>query len=145
LREVAAGECQLGDALRQVDDDFLTILPISSRAREGERLTNNGAIQAIVAQLKEKFDLVLLDCPPLLAIAEAREIAGLADGVIMAVRWRKTADDAVRSAARLLPAHLSEYIGVVLSRVDLRKQGRYSGAASSDYTAASQSYLAEAA
>jgi uncharacterized protein involved in exopolysaccharide biosynthesis/Mrp family chromosome partitioning ATPase len=145
LREVIAGQCPLDRALRVVDgNDHLVVLPISSRAREGERLTDNGGIQGIVAQLKERFDIVLLDCPPLLAIAEAREIAGLADGVILTVRWRKTADEAVRAAARLLPARLADYTGVVLSLVNLRKQSRYAGGETSGYTSAQQ-YLSAAA
>ena len=70
LREVAAGSCELEQAIRFIDEDGrLAILPITSRAEAGERLTGNGAIQAVVAQVKEQFDLVLLDCPPLLAIA----------------------------------------------------------------------------
>lgn len=145
LREVIAGECKLDEALRYSHDGRLAVLPISSRARAGERLTDNAAIQGVLAQLKDKFDLVLLDCPPLLAIAEAREIAGLGDGVLLTVRWRKTAEDAVRAAARLLPPHLSSYIGIVLSRVNLRKQSRYSNGSTSDYASASQGYLSAAA
>lgn len=134
LREVAAGAGTLEEAIRPLDEDGrLAILPITSRAEAGERLTGNGAIQAIVAQVKERFDLVLLDCPPLLAIAEAREIAALADGVILAVHWRQTSDESVRTAARLLPARLASYLGVVLSRVDLKKQQRYAGDSASSY------------
>lgn len=145
VREVAAGKCDLTAALRLDDGGGFAVLPITSRAEAGERLTGNGAIQAIVAQLKERFDLVVLDCPPLLAIAEAREIAGLADGVLLAAYWRKTPDNAVRSAARLLPERLANYTGVVLSRVDLRKQQRYTDSESTSYTTAYQTYIAASA
>lgn len=144
LREVAANDCDLDTALHYLVGDRLAILPITSRGQDGERLVGKGAIQAIVAQLKERFDVVILDCPPLLALAEAREIAALADGVILAARWRKTMDDAVRSAAKLLPAHLNNYTGVVLTRVDLRRQSRYAEGAGSSYSAY-QRYVAAAA
>lgn len=135
LREVAAGKCNLDDALRKVGDG-ITILPITSKAEGGERLISKGSIQAIVAQLKERFDFVVLDCPPLLSIAEAREIVASADGIVVAVQWRKTPDHAVRAAVRLLPARLANYTGAVLSRVDLRKQARYATDASVPYAAA---------
>lgn len=133
LREVIAGKCNIEDALRW-HSDGTAILPITSRAEAGERLISNGAIHAIVAQLKERFDFVVLDCPPLLSIAEAREIVALADGIIVAVQWRKTSDEAVRAAVRLLPTRLSNYTGAVLTRVNLRKQARYANDASLPYT-----------
>jgi uncharacterized protein involved in exopolysaccharide biosynthesis/Mrp family chromosome partitioning ATPase len=141
LREVAQGEETLDHALRFIDDRDHAILPITSSALAGERLTAKGAIQSVVAQLKEHFDLVLLDCPPLLAIAESREIAALADGVLLAAHWRKTSSDAVRAAARLLPSRLSDYTGVVLSRVDLRKQNRYANDETATYATAYQRYM----
>lgn len=145
LREVAAGECRLDQAVRLGEGDDPAILPITSRGGAGERLIGKGAIQAIVAQLKERFELVVLDCPPLLAIAEAREIAALADGIVLAAQWRKTPDESVRAAARLLPARLADYTGVVLSRVDLRKQARYANDDSAaPYTASYQRYVAAA-
>ncbi|MEH6756668.1 MAG: polysaccharide biosynthesis tyrosine autokinase [Parasphingorhabdus sp.] len=144
ILEVASGKSSLDEALRTVPDSTLSILPIISRGGEGDRLTNNGAIQAIVAQLKERFDLVILDCPPLLAIAEAREIAALADGVILAARWRSTSDDAIRSAARLLPPKLNNYIGVVLTRVNLKKQSRYAPDDATSYYSHYQKYAAVA-
>lgn len=144
LMEIAATQtADIDRAIRQVGDN-LDLLPIISRGREGDRLTDRGAIQSIVARLKERYDLILLDCPPLLAVAEAREIAGLADGVIVAARWRKTPDDAVKTAARLLPAKLAPFVGVVLTRVDLKKQSRYAPNDSASYYAHYQKYAAVA-
>ena len=95
-----------------------------------------------MAQLKERFEFVVLDLPPLLSIAETREIAGLADGVILAVRWRATSRERVKSAARLLPPRLRDFIGVVLTRVDLKKQAKYApDEASSSYYDAYATYL----
>lgn len=142
LREIASGAATLDQALQPMNDGGPVILPITGKPNEGERLAEHGMIHAVVAQLKERFDLILLDCPPLLAIAEAREIAGLADGVVINALWRKTPDDAIRAAARLLPATLTNYVGVVLTRVDLRKQSRYAGEGPSGYTDAYVTYAA---
>lgn len=142
LRMLVDGKCTLDEAVRPTRHEGLSVLPITTRAEAGERLTGNGAINAIVAQLKERFDVVILDCAPLLAIAEARDIAALADGVIVAAHWRKTSSDAVRAAVKLLPARLAAYTGVVLSRVDLRKQSRFANDDSASYAASYQRYVA---
>lgn len=145
LREITSGSATIDDAIRQWDGSSLKFVPITSQPEPGERLTSNGAIHAVIGQLKERFDLIVLDCPPLLAITEAREIAALADGVVLAVHWRKTSSDAVRAAARLLPARLAAYTGVVLSRVDMRKQRRYANDETTTYATAYQRYLVAAA
>lgn len=145
LSELASGAAPLEAALRTIGGGNTWLLPITSPAEPGQRLTGNAAIQAVVGELRTHFDLVLLDCPPLLAIAEAREIAALADGVILVARWRKTKDASVRAAARLLPPRLANYVGIVLSRVDLRKQQRYAADDSATYQSAYKHYMPAAA
>ena len=116
----------LKETLRQLEaTNDLYFLPITTRLPKGERLIDRGRIHAVIAQLREEFDLILMDLPPLLAISEARDLAGIADGAIIATRWRKTPVDAINSARRLLPSILGNYIGVVMTRVDIRKQSSY--------------------
>ncbi len=140
LIEVGGGPNALDPAIRTVGGG-LHVLPIVARGSQGDRLTDKGLIQAAVAQLKERYDLIILDCPPLLAVAEAREIAGLSDGVILAAKWRSTSDDAIATAARLLPPRLAHYMGVALTRVDLRKQNRYAPDDSTSYYTHYQQYV----
>ncbi len=144
LVEIGEGTATLDQAIRTVSSG-LHILPIVSRGNEGDRLTDKGLIQSTVAQLKQQYDLVILDCPPLLAVAETREIAGLSDGVILAAKWRSTPDEAIVTAARLLPIRLNHYIGIALTRVDLRKQSRFAPDDSTSYYTQYQQYVAAAA
>lgn len=111
----------------QESDSGMRILPISKPFRKGERLTEEGRLHRVVARLREQFDFVILDCPPILPIAETREIVALADSVVMVVAWRKTIDKIVKSAVRQLPRRVLNKTGVVLNLVDMRKQVRYGG------------------
>ncbi|MFV0644560.1 MAG: GumC family protein [Sphingomonadaceae bacterium] len=144
LQDLAEGHGSLDDILVNNGAEAPSIVPCTGAAGAGVRLSGNGAIHSVIASLRERYDLVLLDCPPLLAIAEAREIAGISDGVILAARWRNTRAEAVRSAARLLPDRLSAYIGVVLTRVDMRKLRRYDEGYEAAYSEAYERYMAAA-
>lgn len=130
------GEPGLHDALHsqrgdipqyQEGESSMRILPITGPFPKGERLTERGRLHAVVARLREQFDVVILDCPPILPIAESREIVALADDVVLAVRWRRTADKVVKAAIRQLPARMLKRAGVVLNDVDMRKQVRFGG------------------
>jgi len=114
-------------ALFQDGDSGMRILPISKPFRKGERLTEGGRLHQVVASLREQFDFVILDCPPILPIAEAREIVSLADQVVITVNWRKTQDKVVKSAIKQLPMRTLSKTGVALNRVDMRKQVRFGG------------------
>jgi uncharacterized protein involved in exopolysaccharide biosynthesis/Mrp family chromosome partitioning ATPase len=100
-------------------------LPITTPFAEGDRLLEKGALHRLIAKLREDYELILLDCSPLLPIAETRELVALADNVIVAASWRKTPDYAIRSAIKLMPLHAIVDVGVALTRVDIRKLGRF--------------------
>ena len=90
-------------------------------------MTERGRLHRVIARLREDFDVILLDCPPILPIAEAREIVSLADDVVLVVHWRKTTDRVVKAAVRQLPIRTIKAMGIVLNRVDMKKQVRFGG------------------
>lgn len=112
---------------RQESGSPLWVIPISRPFAKGERLTERGRLQRMITRLRDDFDMILLDCPPILPIAEAREIVSLADHVVFVVQWRKTADRVVKAALRQLPVHALAVLGAVLSQVDMKKQARFGG------------------
>ena len=55
---------------------------------------------ALLAAVRERYDLVVLDTPPVLPVADALVLAQHADATLMVVRWEKTARPAVQDAVR---------------------------------------------
>lgn len=132
----SAGEPGLHEALLsesgmapqyEVAGTGLRVVPITRPFARGERLTERGRLHRLLARLREENDVVLLDCPPILPIAESREIVALADGVVLVVHWRRTIDRVIRTAIRQLPARAIRHMGVVLNHVDMKKQVRFGG------------------
>ena len=133
---LVGGEPGLHDALHsdcgeipqyQEEQSSMRLVPISRPFPKGERLTEKGRLHAVVARLREQFDVIILDCPPILPIAESREIVALADDVVLAIRWRRTIDKMVGAAIRQLPVRILKRTGVVLNDVDMKKQVRFGG------------------
>ncbi len=102
-----------------------TLFAITEPFEEGARLLEQGKLNRIIAQLRSQFDLIILDCAPVLPIAETRDIVALADNAIVVTRWRYTTDRIVRAALKKLPLQALGDLGVVLNRVDLRKKLRF--------------------
>lgn len=125
LREVLRAGVPIDDALMIDPVSGAAVLPILTPLDQGDALLTGGGFQRLIAKLRERFELVLLDCGPILPLAETREIATVADNVLMLVHWRKTRDQVVRSALRLLPLQTIDDLGVALSMVNVRRQLRF--------------------
>ena len=122
LREMMREGAKLGDVIIKDPASNAMILPITTPFAQGERLLERGHFHSMIAVLREHFRLIILDGAPILPIAETREVVSLADTVIVAALWRKTPDAAIRAALKLLPQHLISNIGIVLNRIDMKKQ-----------------------
>jgi uncharacterized protein involved in exopolysaccharide biosynthesis/Mrp family chromosome partitioning ATPase len=86
------------------------------------------AMARLLRALRADYDLVLLDVPPALAVAEARALARAADAVVVCVRWRRTPAPVVRELIDLLEGAQARVAGVAITQVDPRTQRRAGGA-----------------
>lgn len=81
-------------------------------------------MRQFVEALARNYDVVLLDTPPVLAVADARVVSTIADYVVFLVRWEKTPREIVLHALKLI-SEGGKRIGVALNQVNVRKQGYY--------------------
>ena len=125
LLEVLAGEVPLGEALVLDEATGVVVLPVGRSSHDTADLLTGAAMDNLIIELRKTYDLIVIDAPPVLPIAEARSLATKADAVVFVVRWRKTAEQAVRTALRLLPRDQTRIAGILLTRVDMRKQSRF--------------------
>ena len=82
------------------------------------------AMKTALASFCERYDLVILDSPPVMAVSDARIVSRLADYTIFLVKWATTQREVVTNAVSLLKS-VSDRIGIVINQVDLAKHVRY--------------------
>lgn len=74
----------------------------------------------MLAYLRHTYDIVILDTPPVLAIAETQILTSKADQTVMLVRWAKTPLKAVRASLDSLRQGGGTVIGIALTQMDER-------------------------
>lgn len=90
------------------------------------RLIRSQGLDNLIAALRARFDLVIIDTPPLLALSETAMAARLADQFVLATRWSRTETAAAAEAAtRLLAAVQPRFVGFALTMVDPKKYRLY--------------------
>ena len=81
-------------------------------------------MEQIVAIMREHYDMVLFDAPPVMAVADARVISRLVDKTLFVVRWDKTPRKVARAALDLLRQNDIPLVGAVLQQVNMSRYGR---------------------
>ncbi len=93
----------------------LSLLTCGTLPTNASNLLSGVRMRSLLAILKERFDLVILDTPPVLATADAGILGSLADGVLLVVRAGQTDRAAAQRATAQLAGSGARVLGVVLN------------------------------
>jgi capsular exopolysaccharide synthesis family protein len=105
--------------------ETLAILPAGSRVSGLSTLLNSRAGRAAIAKLSNRFDAGVIDCPPLVAGADAPALAARADGVILVVDLSRASKTSLDAAKQRLEAVNAVILGVAVNRDRSRSDGSY--------------------
>lgn len=132
LVEVLMGTAPLGSVITPDVVAGLDVLPLHKAAFTPRDMFGTAAMRDLLHSLKDHYDHIVLDGPPVLAVNDARTLATLADVVLMIVHWGTTPKPAVQAALDQLKHDKAPIAGVLLTMVDTRSS-LASGAAGSSY------------
>lgn len=105
----------------------LMLLPSGPVPPSPTELLTSVRIEEILQEAARHFDVVIIDSPPILGLADSPQIAALVDGVVFVVEADRSRRGALKTALRRLRAMRPVLLGVVLTKFDPLKAGnRYS-------------------
>ena len=104
---------------------------------------DSSAVQRLFKSLGRKYDLVILDSAPVMAVSDTLFVARLADKTIFVVRWAKTRREAASWALKQLIAAGADLSGVLLTMVDVKSHSQYGYADSGAYQGALKKYYTD--
>jgi len=125
LIEVLSGKRKVEEVILRDADTGAVILPLGRSPYTPRDLFSSPAMEQLLTELSKTYDLVILDAPPVLAVADARAIVHRADAVVMLVKWRSTPRKAVESSLKILQAADAYIAGITLTRVNQRQQSKF--------------------
>lgn len=116
LAQVIAGESDLDTALMPCAAvPGLWLLPCGPRPANPAELLTSPQFQDVLEQMRDRFDLVLVDTPPLLAVSDPSVVAPRVDGVILTIRVTKNGRPAAERAKEVLTSLGARILGVVVN------------------------------
>jgi len=119
LSDLLVGRAELADVLQPWGDTGLTVLASGAVPPNPAELLGTPAMEAVLADLQERFDLVVLDAPPTLLVADTAVMSKHAD-VLLVVADGRVRRAEVTGAVRSLHAVGARLVGVVSTMVRSR-------------------------
>lgn len=125
LSNVLVGEATLAEAARPTSVEHLSVLPAGQIPPNPAELLGSKKYQELLAELKTKYDWIVIDAPPVMPVTDASVVANSAGGVIFVIGSEMTPRQTAAAAIEQLRAANAKLVGAVLNRVNVTRHAYY--------------------
>lgn len=123
--EVIAGKKSINDIVQRDQESNISVIAADASQVAPMALFTTPAFEALIASLRERYDRIIIDTPPVAASADTAILSVIADVTILVVRWRATTYSAVVEALHQMALYSLPVAGIVLNQLDPRATARY--------------------
>jgi receptor protein-tyrosine kinase len=135
LSNVLSGAAEFDDLIQPHGDGNLSVLAAGPMPPYPSEMLGSQSMRALMADLRERFDYVIVDAPPLLPVTDASVLAVAADGAVIVARHGVTTRAQLTQAASNLHRIEARLLGVILNRIPSKAAEGYGYGYSYSYAA----------
>lgn len=127
VADVLTHQKNLDEVILPTGVNNLEILGCGTIPTNPSELFHSPDFQTLLQSLRERYDRIIIDSPPIIAVTDAMIIAQSIDGLVLVCRSQSTRKELLERSAQLLQGVNAPILGVVLNNVNLRnrRQGGY--------------------
>jgi succinoglycan biosynthesis transport protein ExoP len=124
LVDLLIGATTADDVSTFYKDLKLTVIPAGSKSLNPPDVLGSERMKALISRLRETFDYVVLDTPPVGPVVDSVIVANLADKTIFAIQWASTPRELIETSIQQLSTH-KRVAGVVFNSVNYARSKKY--------------------
>jgi len=125
LSEVLINKVKLEDAVQKYADSGLNVISCGILPPNPSELFDTQRMRDLLNDLKNKYDILVLDAPPLIAVTDSLILSNEVDGVCLVIKSGKTRFDAALKARKLLENSKAKIIGSIINDVNFKNVYTY--------------------
>lgn len=118
-------DLMLEDVILQTPVDNLYFMPSGILPADAAGILNSRRMSELIADVKSRFDLVLIDSPPILGVSDASVLASECDLTMIVIQHRKLPRSMLVRVKQAIENVGGTLLGVVLNNVDVRSDNQY--------------------
>jgi capsular exopolysaccharide synthesis family protein len=123
LASVIRGEAELEEAIQQSAVPGLSLLACGPVPSNPAELLTSARFPELLERIRDQYDFVLVDSPPLLAVSDPAVVAPRVEAVLLSIRYSKNGRPNAQRAKEILNTLGVVVLGVIVNAVDLRAVG----------------------
>ena len=120
------GKVSIEDAIKKTNVKNVWLIPSGPIPPDPAELVNSGKMKELMEEAKKKFDVVLFDTPPILAVVDAVIISSFTDSIVFIIHAGKTAQKPFLQAVEEMKKAKAKIIGVLFNEAKIKGAGYYS-------------------
>ena len=121
LYDYMAGRASLDEALVLDETTGLFLLGTAAPQPSAHDPLTSENMARLIAELRARFEVIIVDTAPVLGVADARTVAASVDRVLLITRWRRTSIRAAEAALDILLDSGAKVSGIALTQVDITR------------------------
>lgn len=125
LSDLLADQMDQEGAIKLTEIPNLHVLSSGTRPPNPAELLGSGKMKKFVEALKENYDVIVLDTPPIILVTDAQIIAQYADGCLLVISSGQAERESAIKAKQLLEKVNGKILGVVFNKVDVTRKSYY--------------------
>ena len=126
LVDVLMGATTVDNVLRFHKDLKLMVIPAGSKSLNPPDVLGSGRMKELISRLRETFDYVVLDTPPVGPVVDPVIVANLVDKTIFVVQWASTPRELVETSIQQVSIY-KRVAGIVFNSVNQNRAQKYGG------------------
>jgi capsular exopolysaccharide synthesis family protein len=121
LSNFLAGLCDINDAIQDTEYKNLSIISSGILPPNPAELLSSSEMEELMEDLRNKYDLIILDSPPVNIVSDAVVATKYTDGVVLIVRHALTTHPEIEKAVKSLEFANAKILGIILNAFDFSK------------------------
>ena len=130
MKEKSEIDLEIGGYFQKFKDNStdgkLYVLTSGKSVPNPQEMLASDRFKELIEKFREMFDYILIDCPPLNAVADAIPVSSIVDGTLFVVSAMDTAKQEAKNALTMLQRNGANVLGCVLTKVDITSKSYYS-------------------
>lgn len=123
ITNVLAGKLDIDDVLQDYGDTGLAVIACGPIPPNPSELLQTEAMDKLLQELRDRYQFVVFDAPPLLPVTDAALLATRADGTVIVVRHGHTTREQLQDASERLVSVQAQAVGAVINMVPMPRHG----------------------
>ncbi|GBD87476.1 tyrosine-protein kinase YwqD [bacterium BMS3Abin03] len=109
------GDVKLGEIIKQTEIENLQYITTGTIPPNPAEMLDSDQMRNLLSKLRDVYDLILLDSPPIIAVTDSEILSGMVDGTVLVVSAETTEIDLMERAVELIKREDTQFLGTILN------------------------------